>query len=47
MLGDFLLDDDGYQITSGKCGLNICFSQKVEDKLNLDWNCAPIMNLYE
>ncbi|XP_062007348.1 uncharacterized protein LOC133724601 [Rosa rugosa] len=45
MLGDFTLEDDDYEISEGKRGPNISFSQKVEEKLNLDWNCAAIVKL--
>lgn len=45
MLGDFVLEDDDYQICSGIRGLNIDFSPKVEDKLNLEWSCAAVIKL--
>lgn len=45
MLGDFVLGDEDYQITPGKRGPSICFSQRVKDMLNLDWDCAAIVKL--
>ncbi|XP_062021050.1 uncharacterized protein LOC133737531 [Rosa rugosa] len=45
MMEDFVLGEDDYTITDGKLGPNIRFSQRVEDKLDLDWNCAVIVKL--
>ncbi|XP_061993911.1 uncharacterized protein LOC133711841 [Rosa rugosa] len=45
MMEDFVLGEDDYKITEGKLGPNISFSQRVEDKLDLDWSCAVIIKL--
>lgn len=45
MIGDFVLEEDDVQISEGPRGPDISFSQKVEEKLNCEWNCAVIVKL--
>lgn len=45
MLGDFVLEDADVQVSEGPGGPDIRFSQKVEAKLNFEWNCAVIVKL--
>lgn len=45
MLGDFTLENDDFLVSEGSRGPSFLFSQKVEDKLNSEWNCAVIVKL--
>lgn len=45
MLGDFTLEEDDFVTSKGARGPSFLFSQKVEDKLNSEWNCAVIVKL--
>lgn len=45
MLGDFVLEDEDFQVSDGSRGPSFCFSSKVEEKLNSEWNCAVIVKL--
>lgn len=45
MIDDFALDEEDVQISTCDHGPNIDFSQKVEDKLDCEWNCAVIVKL--
>lgn len=45
MLGDFVLEDDDVQVSECPRGPDIRFSQKVEAKLNFEWNCTVIVKL--
>ncbi|XP_024196301.1 uncharacterized protein LOC112199527 [Rosa chinensis] len=40
MTEDFTLTEEDYMITEVTLGPNICFSKRVEDKLDFDWQCA-------
>lgn len=39
MLGDFTLEEEDFVASKGTRGPSFLFSQKVEDKLNSEWNC--------
>lgn len=45
MLVNFVLEDDDVQVSECPRGPDIRFSQKVEAKLNFEWNCAVIVKL--
>ena len=42
---DFEMTDEDYQIKLGSVAPNCCFSQRVKDKLELEWRCAVIIKL--
>ncbi|KAK9938790.1 hypothetical protein M0R45_015510 [Rubus argutus] len=42
---DFEMTDEDYQIKPGSVAPNCCFSQRVKDKLELEWRCAVIIKL--
>lgn len=39
MMDEFTIGEKDYAIAEGKLGPNFNFSQRVEDKLDLEWNC--------
>ena len=45
MLGDFALENEDFLVSEGAHGPNFLFSQKIEDKLNSEWNYAVIVKL--
>lgn len=45
MTKEFTLGDEDFTVSKGTCGPKICFSQRVEDKLDFDWQCAMIIKL--
>ena len=42
---EFVMTDEDVQIRGGTLGPNVCFSQRVKDKLELEWRCAVIVKL--
>lgn len=45
MTCDFSIEDDDFQVSKGVKGPKFQFSNKVEEKLNLEWNSAVIVKL--
>lgn len=42
---DFEITEDDYSINPGTIAQNICFSQRVKNKLDIEWRCAVIVKL--
>lgn len=45
MLGDFVLEEEDFQVSEDSRGPSFCFSSKVEEKLYSKWNCVVIVKL--
>lgn len=42
---DFEITEEDYTIAPGNIGQNICFSQWIKNKLDIEWRCAVIVKL--